>query len=60
MFIHGKPLQLSLMFVGKAWSLPLSGAPEGQPLRLIQKTHYDIGPWAQCYASFTAIIHDCL
>ncbi len=28
MFVFGKPLQSSLMFVGNATGLPLSGAPE--------------------------------
>jgi hypothetical protein len=28
-FVPGKPFQLSLMFVGKARSLPYRGAPEG-------------------------------
>jgi hypothetical protein len=27
-FVHGKPFQPSLLFVGKARSLPYSGAPE--------------------------------
>ncbi len=64
MFAPGRPLQLSLMFVGKARSLPSSGTHErcftqvGPGVNLLQKSFIGSTPVANVIKLFMAESYD--
>jgi hypothetical protein len=55
-YCNGKPFQPSLMFVGKARSLPQSGAPERCFTPVGSGRLYRIGPRDMYYKTFTVVL----